>query len=132
TSLGNPVSGKTISFTIDGNGVGSALTDINGVAALNAVSLGTLSAGAHTIGASLAGDNFYFAATGSNPLTIAKANPTVVVTPYNVTYDGLPHTATGSATGVFGEALAGLDLSGTTHTNAGVYTDSWTFTDVTG
>jgi hypothetical protein len=31
-----------------------------------------------------------------------------------------------------GESLAGLDLSGTTHTNAGSYSDSWTFTDVTG
>jgi hypothetical protein len=38
----------------------------------------------------------------------------------------------GSATGVNSESLAGLDLTGTTHTNAGHYSDSWTFTDVTG
>ena len=31
---------------------------------------------------------------------IAKANPTIVVTPYSVTYDGAPHTATGTANGV--------------------------------
>ena len=56
-----------------------------------------------------------------------------MVTPYDVTYDGLSHTATGTATGVEGETLAGLDLSGTTHTDAGDYTgDAWTFTDVTG
>src|SRR5207244_4329135 len=132
TSLGSGVSGKSIAFTIDGNGAGSALTDGSGVASLNSVSLGTLSAGPHAIGASLAGDNFYFAATGSNTLTIAKANPTINVTPYNLTYNGLPHTATGTATGVFSEPLAGLDLSSTTHTNAGTYLDSWTFTDVTG
>ncbi|MEK6752680.1 MAG: sortase, partial [Chloroflexota bacterium] len=64
---------------------------------------------------------------------ITKANAVIVVTPYNAAYNGLPHTATGSATGVLGEPLSGLDLSGTTHTNVGVYTgDPWTFTDVTG
>ena len=64
---------------------------------------------------------------------IAKANAVIVVTPYSVTYDAAAHTATGTAKGVLGESLAGLDLSGTTHTNAGTYaTDPWTFTDVTG
>ena len=37
--------------------------------------------------------------------SIAKANATIMVTGYSVTYDGLPHTATGSATGVIGESL---------------------------
>jgi len=55
------------------------------------------------------------------------------VTPYDVTYSGDPHTASGSCLGVEGETLAGLDLSGTTHTAAGEYPgDPWTFTDVTG
>ena len=54
------------------------------------------------------------------------------MTPYDVTYDGDPHTATGTAKGVADEDLAGLDLSGTAHTNAGTYTDTWSFTDVTG
>src|SRR5207302_688646 len=64
--------------------------------------------------------------------TIAKANASITVTPYSVTYDGDPHMATGSATGVKGESLSGLNLSGTTHTNAGTYADTWTFTDSTG
>src|SRR5438132_14417852 len=42
---------------------------------------------------------------------------------------GNARTATGTATGVLGESLTGLDLSGTTHTNAGNYTDTWTFTN---
>ena len=42
---------------------------------------------------------------------INKAAATIVVTPYSVTYDANPHTATGTATGVLGETLAGLDLS---------------------
>jgi len=66
-------------------------------------------------------------------LTVNKADATINVTPYNVTYDGDPHTATGTATGVMSEALSGLNLTGTTHTDAGNYTgDPWSFTDVTG
>src|SRR4029078_13155678 len=53
-------------------------------------------------------------------------------TPYNVTYDGKSHMATGSAKGVKGEILGGLDLSSSAHTNANSYTDHWTFTDATG
>jgi hypothetical protein len=65
-------------------------------------------------------------------VTVDKANAKITVTPYNVTYDGKAHTATGSATGVNNENLSGIDLDGTTHTNAGSYTDTYTFTDVTG
>jgi hypothetical protein len=73
------------------------------------------------------------ATSSAATLTVNKANAVISVTGYNVTYDGNAHTATGSATGVFNESLAGLDLSGTTHTSAGSYpTDPWTFTDVTG
>src|SRR5207247_5217652 len=67
--------------------------------------------------------------------TSGKANAaSIVVTPYSVTYDGLAHTATGTASGLGGVDLsAGLNLSGTTHTNAGTYNgDAWTFTDPAG
>jgi hypothetical protein len=64
---------------------------------------------------------------------ITKATAVISVTGYTVVFDGSPHTATGTATGVEGEVLAGLNLSGTTHTNVGSYNhDSWTFTDPTG
>ena len=63
--------------------------------------------------------------------TITKANAVIVITPYGVTYDGNPHTATGTATGVESPNPADLssllDLSGTTHTIVGTYTDNWTF-----
>ena len=66
-------------------------------------------------------------------LTVTQADGVIVVTGYSVTYDALPHTATGTATGVLAEDLAvGLDLSATTHTNVGTYTDAWTFTDPAG
>src|SRR5207247_2152569 len=60
---------------------------------------------------------------------IAKANATINITPYSVTYDGAAHTATATATGVGGANLiANLTLSGTTHTNAGDYpSDTWSF-----
>jgi hypothetical protein len=64
--------------------------------------------------------------SGTAAIVINKAAPTVVVTPYSVTYDGLAHTATGTAKGVKGETLTGLVLTGTTHTNVGDYpTDPW-------
>ncbi|MGA2704923.1 MAG: S53 family peptidase, partial [Isosphaeraceae bacterium] len=75
----------------------------------------------------------YSNTSGTVKDSIAKANATIVVTPYSVTYDGKSHTATGTATGVGGVNLVGdLNLSGTTHTNAGTYTDTWTFTDAIG
>jgi hypothetical protein len=71
--------------------------------------------------------------TGTVNIIIGKAGPVIVITPYDVTYDATAHTATGTVKGVKTENLAGLDLSGTTHTNAGDYlVDPWTFIDVTG
>src|SRR5204862_4669312 len=65
--------------------------------------------------------------------SIAKADAVVVVTPYNVTYNGLSHTAAiTSITGVNGEtgAIVGtVDVSNTTHMNFGTYSsDYWFFT----
>jgi len=91
-------------------------------------------AGSCTITAQQAGNGSYNPAPDvPQSFNIAKADATIVVTPYDVTYDGNAHTGTGSAKGVKNEVLSGLDLSGTTHTNAGFYKDdSWTFTDITG
>ena len=95
-----------------------------------------LSATTHSNAGTYATDGWTFTnanyndASGTVSDSIAKATAIIVVTPYNVTYDGNPHMATGTATGVKGESLAGLNLNGTTNTNAGNYpTDSWTFTN---
>ena len=62
---------------------------------------------------------------------IAKANALIAVTPYTVTYDGNPHTAVGTASGVEPEPedlSSLLDFSGTTHAGANIYVgDAWTF-----
>ncbi len=77
--------------------------------------------------------NYTITLINTTTANIAKADPVCTITGYSVPYDGSPHTATGSCLGVVGETLAGLDLSGTTHTAAGNYpADPWTFTDVTG
>jgi len=75
------------------------------------------------------GGTNYLDESGDVEIVINKANATIVVTPYDVVYDGAAHTATGSATGVAGVNLSSLlNLSGTTHTLGGHYlTDTWTF-----
>jgi hypothetical protein len=78
------------------------------------------------------GTGNYKNAIGTVSDSIAKATATVTVSRYQVTYDANSHTATGTAVGVLGQSLSGLNLSGTIHTNAGTYSDTWTFTDVTG
>jgi hypothetical protein len=115
-------SGLTVSFAASGDCTVS----------VNTVHI--IGTGSCTITASQGGNETYNPAADVNrAFSIAKANPTISVTPYSVTYDGNLHTATGTATGVNSESLGGLDLSGTTHTNAGNYpSDAWTFTDVTG
>jgi hypothetical protein len=49
----------------------------------------------------------YNDASGTVSDSIAKANAVIAVTPYDVTYDAAAHTATGTATGVSSESLAG-------------------------
>ena len=88
-------------------------------------------AGTYAVVATVTDPNYTGSTTGS--LVIGKATATVVVTPYTVTFDGSPRSATiTSITGVNGETgatVGTVDVSNTTHTNAGTYaTDSWSFT----
>ena len=71
----------------------------------------------------------YTVTLDQGPGFITLATAAVNVTPYSVTYDGNSHAATGTVTGVNG-ALPRSDLTiSSTHTNAGTYADSWSFTD---
>jgi hypothetical protein len=102
-----------------------------------------LSATTHTNAGTYTGDAWTFTdgtgnynnANGTVNSTIGKADPDCSsIAGYEVTFDGAPHTATGTCQGVGGDGiLTGLDLSATTHTAVGTYTgDPWTFTDVSG
>jgi hypothetical protein len=124
-------------FTYTGDALTPATVSVTGAGGLNLTPApayaNNLNAGTATASYSYAGDDNHEGSADTKDFTITKAAAVIVVTPYSVTYDGLPHTASGTATGVKGEALAGLDLSGTTHMAAGTYNgDAWTFTDVTG
>jgi hypothetical protein len=93
----------------------------------------TSGTGICSLTADQAGNINYNTAPQSTQSTSAqKTNALINVTPYNVTYDGSAHTATGSAKGVETPTPADLSsllhLGGTTHTNPGDYaTDPWTF-----
>ncbi|QJW90214.1 hypothetical protein HNV11_12930 [Spirosoma taeanense] len=64
-------------------------------------------------------------------LQINKANPTVDVAGYTGVYDGQAHGATGTAKGVKGETLTGLNL-GESFTNVPGGSAAWSFTDASG
>lgn len=120
------VTGSTGAVTYSYYGTGSTIYGPSAVQPENA--------GTYEVIATVAADANYSSATSAPyAFTIAKADAVISVTPYSVTYDGTQHTATGSAQGINSVFLAGLDLTGTTHTDAGNYNnDPWTFTDVTG
>ena len=74
------------------------------------------------------GQNYAVTLVNNTTGVILKANATIQVTPYSVTYNTNPHAATGTALGVVSESLTDLlDVSATSHINANVYTDTWTF-----
>jgi len=80
---------------------------------------------------SFAGNTNYAAQSGTAAIVINKATAVVAVNGTTVTYDGNAHGATGTATGVNNETLAGLDL-GASFTSVPGGTANWVFTDVTG
>ncbi|HZT61307.1 MAG TPA: MBG domain-containing protein [Pyrinomonadaceae bacterium] len=81
TLTGNSVgvSGKTVTFTLNGNPVGSGTTDPSGVATVSNVSLAGINAGSYpnAIGASFAGDGGYTSSTSNATLNVNKASQTI-------------------------------------------------------
>lgn len=65
TSGGTPLSGREVTFSVDGTEVGSSLTDGNGVASLSYDPSG-LAAGDHTVSAVFAGEDCAFEASGGS------------------------------------------------------------------
>jgi hypothetical protein len=127
TYSGSPISatattvptGQTVTFTYTGTGYPTSANP-------------PTNAGSYTVVGTISNANYSGSSTGT--LIISPATASITVTPYTVTYNGSAHTATGTATGVGGANLnADLNLSNTTHTNAGSYTtDTWSFTDPNG
>jgi hypothetical protein len=76
---------------------------------------------------SFAGNDQYNAASGSVPITINRADATIIVSGFSGVYDGAAHGAVGTATGVLGENLTHLLDLGATFTNVPGGTAHWTF-----
>src|SRR5207253_4577910 len=73
------------------------------------------------------GNTNYKAAAGTAAIVINQADATRRVDGYTGTYDGNPHGATGTATGVKGEDLSSLLHLGSSFTNVPGGTANWTF-----
>ena len=73
------VSGKTLTFKLNGSTVGTASTNASGVATLANVSLSGISGGSHAnaVGVSFAGDSGYSSSTGTGTLTVNQADQTI-------------------------------------------------------
>ncbi len=126
--------------TYDGVAHKATVTSITGVSGQTGATVGTVTLNStHTAAGAYAADTWSFGGANYNSIanttitdTINKANATVVITPYTLTYDGVAHSATvTSITGVDGQAGAtvGAVTLDTTHANAGTFaTDTWSFT----
>src|SRR5205823_6292172 len=137
----------SLTTTYDGHEHTAEMTSITGVNGETGATVGTVDVShtTHTPAGTYASDYWFFTGMdnyndiGNTTITdsIGKANATVIVTPYTsltTTYDGNPHTATiTSITGVnseTGATVGTVNVSHTTHTDAGTYaSDYWFFTD---
>src|SRR5439155_1678994 len=99
---GTPLSGKTITFTLNGTVVASAQTNASGIATANGASLAGINAGTYStgVGASFAGDDTWDLSAASNILTVNKAPATIALDSSSLsqTYDGTPKSATATTT----------------------------------
>lgn len=133
SATGANLSGKPVKFSLNGTTVGTATTDAQGLATLNNVSLNGIDAGTYATGiaAEFAGDFELTAVNGAGQLMVSKADPLLSVVGGSFTYDGQPHPAAASATGVNNEALGPITLhynnAASVPVNAGSYAVAATF-----
>ncbi|HWH92381.1 MAG TPA: MBG domain-containing protein, partial [Baekduia sp.] len=107
TAGSSGVSGKTVSFTLNGNAVCGASTSVtcpttnsSGVASLSAATLAGINAGTYPSGAgsgvraSFAGDATHATSSAGNTLTVSKKNLSVTADAKSKTYGGADPTLT--------------------------------------
>src|SRR6185312_12705895 len=94
-------SGKTISFSLNGTAVASAVTNASGIATVTAA-LGTIGAGSHAgaVTASFAGDASTQPSSGSASLTVTPAPLTVAAANATRAYGDPNPLFTGTITGI--------------------------------
>lgn len=109
TASGTPLSGRMISFTVNGILLGSSTTDAMGTASYN-FSLSGINAGTYTdaVKAEFAAANGYAAAAATGDLTIDPAATMIIVSPATVTYgENVELSATLTSAGL---PLSGMDV----------------------
>jgi hypothetical protein len=101
TSDNSTISGKTITFTLNGANAGSAITNGSGIATLGGLSLSGINADTYASGvaASFAGDSGFQASSGTNSLTVNKKAASVTPNAANKFYGEMDPTLTGTLTG---------------------------------
>jgi hypothetical protein len=125
SASGSGVASKTINFTLNGTSAGSAVTNASGIATVSNVSLSGIAAGSYPsgVGATFAGDASYASSSGTNSLTIAKANQTITFNPLpDKTTSDPPFTVTATASSglpVSFAATGNCTVSGNTVTITG-------------
>src|SRR4051812_1050043 len=126
TSNGGLISGKTVTFAVNGTTVGTATTNNAGQAffttSIAGVPLGTY---AGAISASFAGDTIFTASSGSGSLTVNRAVLTVVANTVQKIYQDPNPPFTYAITGFLNGDTAAV-VSGTTTCNTVVPTDAST------
>src|SRR4029079_16311194 len=91
-----------------------ALTGVGGEAlgpltfTYNGAANAPVNAGSYAVVASYAGDDNYTAASASTTLDVTRATPTITVTAPSAVYDGQPHGASGTVTGIRSAVLGPL------------------------
>lgn len=79
SSDASAISGRSVTFRVQGSVVGSATTNATGTAALSYKILAPIGVGAKSITAQFSGDSNFAASSGSGTLTVSKANVRVFV-----------------------------------------------------
>ncbi len=125
TSGGSPVSGRTISFTVNGVGAGSGTTNAGGVATVTGASLSGINAATYLGGieARFAGDADFTLSSGLATLTVNPAPLTVTADSKTKTYGSANPPLTGSLMGV----VAGDAITASYSTTATVSSPVGTF-----
>ncbi len=135
---GSPMANRSVQFSLNGTLIGVSTTDASGEAILPGISLAGIDAGNYPSGVSVLfpGEAGYLGTVGTAALTIAKIAPTVQAVGGTFPYDGLPHPASCSVTGLNGTPLTGATAAyapggASGPVNAGSYVATCSYAETT-
>ncbi len=121
TTGGVPIAGELVDIHLGASDLGTMVTDVNGDATFNNVSLSSLNVGSYTgdISAGFGGDSNFAASSGSADLTVTPAPLTITANDQAKVYGAALPTLTASYTGfVNGDTSASLTTAPTITTTA--------------